>query len=208
MVCDVPYVGGVESWRKIRTTVIAIAAAGIMVGAAACSASGTHHGARGHSPSGQPGAQPSGGGRGVTGTWSVVSCQVDVEYIDEATTADYYVPDTGSNFRQHYAGNNVSGGASVAVVVTLVNHTGSKASLPTGLVVSFTDQSGSHVGGAQNFNNANGTGYGAAVAHGRGSGEVFSSTTLFNAGQTVAESPDIGTSVPQRPNLNCQARQQ
>jgi hypothetical protein len=211
MVCDVPYVGGVESWRKIRTTVIAIAAAGVMVGAAACSASGTHHAAGGNAAggnaSGQPGAQSSGGGRSATSTWSVLSCQVDVEYIDEATTADYYVPDTSSNFR-HVADNDVSGGASMAVVVTLVNHTVSKASLPTGMVVSFTDQSGSHVGSAQSFNNANGTGYGAAVTHGRGSGEKFSSTTLFNAGQTVSESPDIGTSVPQRPNLNCQARQQ
>jgi hypothetical protein len=178
------------------------------VGATACSASGTHHAAGGHAPSGQPGPQSSGGGRSATGTWSIGSCQVDVEYLDNATTADRYVPDTSSNFRQRFAGTNVSGGASMAVVVTLVNHTGSKASLPTGLVVSFTDQSGSHVGSAQSFNNADGTGYGAAVAHGRGSGEKFSSTTLFNAGQTVSESPDIGTSVPQRPNLNCQASQQ
>ncbi len=128
-------------------------------------------------------------------------------YIDYAKTVDYYVPDTGANFRQHYADNNISGRAGLAVVVTLVNDTGGPASLPTGLVVSFTDQSGSYVGSPRAFNNANGTGYGAAVANGRGSGEAFSSSTLFNPGQAVAESPDIGASVPQQPDLNCHVSQ-
>lgn len=184
----------------MRHSVIAIAAAGIAVGAAACSSSGTHHGAQGHAPS----DQPSGGGRGVTGGWAIVSCQVDVTYLDDVNTVDYYVPDTGANFRHYFADSNVSGNANLAVVVMLVNHTGSAASLPTGLVVSFTDQSGSHVGSPQTFNKANGTGYGAAVAGGRGSGEVFSSGTQFSPGQAVSESPDIGASVPHKPGLNCQ----
>jgi hypothetical protein len=219
----------------MRRIVIAVAAAGIVVSAAACSAGREHHGGYARAPcrtaagtggilpghlnargrcaasspprGGRPGAQPSGGGGGVTGTWAIVSCQVDVTYIDVANTVDYYVPDTGANFRQHYADNKTSGDAGLAVVITLVNDTGGPASLPTGLVVSFTDQGGSHVGSPRAFNNANGTGYGAAVANGRGSGEVFSSGTRFNAGQAVAESPDIGASVPHKPDLNCQVSQ-
>ncbi len=129
-------------------------------------------------------------------------------YIDDANTVDYYVPDTGANFRRHFADNDIRGDAGLAVVITFVNDTGGPASLPTGLVVSFTDQSGRYAGSPQTFNNANGTGYGAAVADGRGSGEVFSSSTLFNPGQAVAESPDIGASVPQQPDLNCQVSHQ
>lgn len=95
-----------------------------------------------------------------------------------------------------------------AVVVTFVNNTGGLASLPTGLVVSFTDQSGNYVGNPQTFDNTNGSGYGAAVVNGQGSGEAFSSGTLFRQGQAVTESPDIGASVPQQPDLNCQVSQQ
>jgi hypothetical protein len=182
----------------MRRAVIAIAAAGIVMGAAACSAS---------EPSG-PRPRPSGDGRDITRTWVIDSCQVDVTYIDDANAVDYYVPDNGANFRQHYKDNNQAGGASLAVVITLVNHTGGPASLPTGLVVSFTDQSGRPVGSPHAFNNADGTGYGAAVANGRGSGEVFSSGTLFSPGQAVAESPDIGAAVPRRPGLNCEVTQQ
>ena len=177
----------------MRRTVITIAAVGIALAATSCSTTEAHHRAR-------PG--------GVTGAWAIRSCQVDLEYVDQATTVDYYVPDTSANFRQHHAGNKVSGDANLAVVVTLVNHTGGPASLPTGLVVSFTDQGGRRVGHPQAFNKANGTGYGAAVADGKGSGEVFSSGTRFSAGQAVAESPDIATSVPPRPDLNCQVSQQ
>ena len=125
-------------------------------------------------------------------------------YLDDANAVDYYVPDTSANFRQHYAGGNASIGSGLAVVVTFVNHTGRPASLPAGMVVSFTDAGGSHVGNPQAFNNADGTRYGGAVAHGRGSGEVFSAGTLFRPGQSVAESPDIGSSVPQQPDLNCE----
>ncbi len=181
----------------MRRTVIAIAAVGIAVGAAACSTSGTHHGA--HSP----GAQPS-GGSGVTGTWTIASCQVDVTYIDDTSTVDYYVPDTDANFRQHRTDNTVSGAGGLAVVITLVNDSGGPAPLPTGLVVSFTDQGGNHVGSPQTFNNANGTGYGGAIANGHGSGEKFSSSTRFDPGQTVAESPDLASPVPQQPDLTCQ----
>jgi hypothetical protein len=127
-----------------------------------------------------------------------------VEYVDETNAVDHYVPDTGANFRHHFADGTAGGNANLTVVVTLVNHTGGAASLPTGLVVSFTDRSGSHVGSPQTFNKMNGTGYGAAVARGRGSGEVFSSGTQFSPGQVVAESPDIGTAVPLKPDLNCQ----
>jgi hypothetical protein len=126
-----------------------------------------------------------------------------VTYLDDANAVDYYVPDTGASFRQHVGDSSASGAASLAVVVTLVNNTGSRASLPTGLIVSFTDHSGSKVGRPQTFNKADGTGYGAAIAHGRGSGEVFSAGTLFKPGQAVAESPDIG-SVPRQPSLNCE----
>ena len=181
----------------MRQVVIAIVAAGIVAGAAACSASGTTSG---------PSAQPSSSGStAVKVSWAIVSCQVYVEYLDNATTVDHYVPDTGANFRQRYAGNNV--GASLAAVVTLVNHSDGPAPLPTDLVVSFTDHTGRHVGSPQTFNKANGTGYGGAVAHGRGSGEKFSATTLFNPGQAVAESPDLGA-VPPKPDLNCQASKQ
>jgi hypothetical protein len=188
----------------MRRVVVAVAAAGIVAGAVACSASGSQSQPSGGQPSGgQPSGQPTGDGR-ATGTWAIGSCQVDVEYVDETNAVDHYVPDTGANFRHHFADSNVSGNANLAVVVMLVNHTGGAASLPTGLVVSFTDRSGSHVGSPQTFNKANGTGYGAAVAHGRGSGEVFSSGTQFSPGQAVAESPDIGGSVPPKPGLNCQ----
>jgi hypothetical protein len=184
--------------------VVAVAAAGIVAGATACSASGTQSRPSGGQPSrSQPSGQPTGGGR-ATGTWAIGSCQVDVEFVDETNAVDHYVPDTGANFRHHFAGSNAGGNANLAVVVMLVNHTGGAASLPTGLVVSFTDQSGNHVGRPQTFNKANGTGYGASVAHGRGSGEVFSSGTQFSPGQAVAESPDIGASVPPKPGLNCQ----
>jgi hypothetical protein len=131
-----------------------------------------------------------------------------VTYIDDTNLVEYYVPDTAANFQQHYADNNVSGAASLAVVVTLVNHSGGPASLPTGLVVSFTDQGGNDVGDPQTFNNVNGTGYGAAIAHGHGSGEKFSATTLFEPGQTVAESPDLAAPVPQQPDLSCRASPQ
>jgi hypothetical protein len=181
----------------MRRAVIAIATLGITLGAAACSASGTHHST--HSRAGTPSA----GGGGVTRTWTIVSCQVDVTYIDDTNAVDHYVPDTDANFQRHYAHNHDSGDAGLAVVITFINR-GGPASLPTGLVVSFTDQSGNHAGNPQSFNNANGTGYGPAVADGHGSGEVFSSDTKFSPGQTVAESPDIGASVPQQPGLNCQ----
>ena len=181
--------------------VIAIATLGITMGAAACSAGGTHHGA--HSLA----ATPSTGGGGVKGTWTIGSCHVDVTYIDDANAVDRYVPDTDANFQRYYARNHNSGDAGLAVVITFIN-TGGQASLPTGLVVSFTDRSGHHVGNPQTFNNTNGTGYGPAVADGHGSGEVFSSGTLFNRGQTVAESPDIGASVPQQADLNCQVSRQ
>ena len=213
----------------MRRVVVAVAAAGIAAGLAACSASGTQSQPSGGQPSGgqpsgsqpsgsqpsggqpsgsqpsgsQPSGPPTGGGR-ATGTWAIGSCQVDVEYVDETNAVDHYVPDTGANFRHHFAGGNAGGNASLAVVVTLVNHTGGAASLPTGLIVTFTDQGGSRVGSPQTFNKANGTGYGAAVAGGRGSGEVFSSGTQFSPGQVVAESPDIGASVPPKPDLNCQ----
>jgi hypothetical protein len=188
----------------MRRVIVAVAAAGIVAGTAACSASGTQSQPSGGQPSAsRTSGPPASGGRG-TGTWAIGSCQVDVEYVDETNAVDRYVPDTGANFRRHFAGSKVSGNASLAVVVTLVNHTGGAASLPTGLVVTFTDQGGNQVGSPLAFNKANGTGYGAAVAHGQGSGEVFSSGTQFSPGQAVAESPDIGTSVPHRPDLNCQ----
>jgi hypothetical protein len=133
---------------------------------------------------------------------------VDVTYIDETSAVDYYVPDTAANFQRHYADNTISGAAGLAVVITLVNNTGEKASLPTGLVVSFTDQSGNEVGSPLTFNNSNGTGYGPAVANGHGSGEVFSAKTLFDRGQAVAESPDIGASLPPRPDLSCRVRKE
>ena len=170
-------------------TVGAIAAAAIAIGAAACSTSGTHRHARDH---------------GATGTWTIVSCQVDVTYIDETNTVERYVPDTDGNFQRHYAGNNIIGAAGMAVVITFVNNTGGPASLPSGLIVSFTDRSGNNVGKPQTVNNTNGTGYGPAVANGHGSGETFSSGTIFSQGETVAESPDIGVSVPRQPDLSCQ----
>lgn len=173
----------------MRRGVIVLAVAGIVAGTAGCGSGGTHPAAR-----------------GSAGGWAVVSCRVDVTYLDDVTTADYYVPDTGANFRRHFAHNTVSGDASLAVVVTLVNDSAGRASLPTGLVVSFTGRNGKDAGSPQSFNNANGTGYGAAVARGRGSGEVFSATTLFGHGQTVAESPDLGAAVPQQPDLSCQVR--
>jgi len=79
-------------------TVVAIAAAGIAVGASACSTGSTNHG-----------AQPSGGG--AAGAWTIDSCQVDVTYIDDTNAVDYYVPDTDANFQQHYADNKISGDA-------------------------------------------------------------------------------------------------
>ena len=182
----------------MRRTVIAIAAAGIAVGAAACS-SGTHHGAL------SPAAQAS-GGSGVTGTWTIASCQVDVTYIDDTNMVQYYVPDTEANFRQHYAGNSISGAAGLAAVITLVNDSAGPAPLPTGLIVSFTDQGGNDVGTPQTFNNVDGTGYGAAIAHGHGSGEKFSATTLFDPGQTIAEAPDLTAPVPPQPGLSCHVR--
>lgn len=182
----------------MRQAFIAVAAAGIVVGAAACSASRT---------------QPPSAGRSSTshshpGGMAVVSCRVVVTYLDTANTVARYVPDTGANFRRHFTKASVSENASLAVVVTFVNHTSGPASLPTGLVVSFTDRSGSHVGRPQAFNKKNGTGYGGAVAHERGSGEVFSATTFFSPGQTVTESPDIVASLPQQPGLNCDVSQQ
>jgi hypothetical protein len=173
----------------MRRIAIAMTAAVVVLAATACSSTEAHQQDR-----------PT----GVTGTWAVRSCQVDLEYVDQATTSDHYVPDTGANFRKHHAGSKVGGDPNLAVVITFVNRTGGPASLPTGLVVSFTDQNGRPVGSPQAFNRADGTGYGAAVAHGRGSGEVFSAGTRFNAGQTVAESPDLTTSVPQQPDLTCQ----
>ena len=164
-----------------QRTVIAIAAAGIAVGAAGCSA----------------------GGGGGARPWTIASCQVDVTYVDQTTTIDYYVPDTDANFQQHYVHNQLSADAGMAVVITFVNKTGRRAALPTGLVVSFTDHSGNSAGDPQTFNNADGTGYGPAVVNGHGSGETFSASTLFNPGWTVAESPDIGASVPHLPDLNC-----
>jgi hypothetical protein len=127
-----------------------------------------------------------------------------VTYIDDTNLVDYYVPDTDANFQQHYPDNNISDAAGLAVVITLVNNSGGPAPLPTSLVVTFTDQGGNQVGNPQTFNNANGTGYGAAIADGRGSGEKFSSSTRFDSGQTVAESPDLAAPVPQQPDLNCQ----
>jgi hypothetical protein len=180
----------------MRRTVIAIAAVGIAVGAAACSTSGTHRGAQ------SPGAKPS-AGSGVTGTWTIASCQVDVTYLDDTNMVDYYVPDTDANFRQHYADNSISGAAGLAVVITLENDSAGPAPLPTGLLVSFTDQGGNDVGNPQTFNDVNGTGYGGAIAHGHGSGEKFTAGTLFEPGQTVAESPDLAAPVPQQPDLNC-----
>jgi hypothetical protein len=143
----------------------------------------------------------------MPGTWTVASCEVDVSYIDDANAVVYYVPDTGANFQHYFVPNQATGAASIAVVITLVNNTGGPASLPTGLVVSFTDQSGSQVGGPHAFNNTNGTGYGPAVANGQGSGEVFSSSTLFSPGQKIAETPDIGSSLPRQPGLSCRVSQ-
>jgi hypothetical protein len=133
------------------------------------------------------------------GTWAIASCRVDVTYIDDANTADYYVPDTAANFQKYLAPNQASGVAGIAVVVTFVNKTGHPASLPTGLVVSFTDQTGNLVGNPQRINGP----YGSAVTNGHGSGEAFSTSTLFNPGETIAESPDLGASVPRQPDLSC-----
>lgn len=178
-----------------RAVQIAIAAAGIGFCAAACGSS--HQGS----------SQPSGaGGTAVGGTWTIASCAVDVSYIDDTNTVQYYLPDTDANFQQYYTPNKASGVADMAVVVTLVNSTGGGASLPTGLVVSFTDASGNSVGSPQTFNNTNGTGYGAAITNGHGSGEAFSASTLFSQGARVAESPDIGASVPAQPDLSCSVR--
>ena len=126
-----------------------------------------------------------------------------MSYLDDTNAVDYYVPDTDANFQRYFVPNQASGAASIAVVITLVNNTGGPAPLPTGLVVSFTDRSGHNLGSPHAFNNTNGTGYGPAVADGQGSGEVFSSSTLFSPGQTVAETPDIGSSLPQQPDLSC-----
>jgi hypothetical protein len=175
----------------MRRAGVAVAAAGIVLGATACGGSRTQPPSGGRSPASHPGGM------------AVVSCRVVVTYLDSANTVAYYLPDTGANFRRHFARNNVSANASLAVVVTFVNHTSGPASLPTGLVVSFTDRSGSHVGLPRTFNKEDGTGYGGAVAHERGSGEVYSATTFFNPGQTVTESPDIGASLPRQPDLNC-----
>ena len=178
-----------------RAVQIAIAAAGIGFCAAACGSS--HQGS----------SQPSGaGGTAVGGTWTIASCAVDVSYIDDTNTVQYYLPDTDANFQQYYTPNKASGVADMAVVVTLVNSTGGGASLPTGLVVSFTDASGNSVGSPQTFNNTNGTGYGAAITNGHGSGEAFSASTLFGLGERVAESPDIGGLVPAQPDLSCSVR--
>ena len=130
-----------------------------------------------------------------------------MSYISDANAVDHYVPDTDANFQHYFVPNRASGAASLAAVITFVNKTGGPAPLPTGLVVSFSDQRGSQVGSPQTFNNANGTGYGPAVADGHGSGEVFSSSTLFSPGQTVAETPDIGASPPQQPDLACRVSQ-
>jgi hypothetical protein len=173
----------------VSRTVSALTAVAIAMAAAACGTSGTHHRARDH---------------GVTGTWTIASCHVDVTYIDDTNTVDYYVPDTDGNFRHYYADNNIVGAAGLAVVITFVNDTGGPARLPIGLKVSFTDRGGNYVGNPQAINSKNGTGYGPAVVHGHGSGEVFSSGTIFSQGERVAESPDIGASVPQQPDLNCQ----
>lgn len=59
----------------VRRAIIAVAAAGIVAGTAACSASGAHH-----------------GGGGLKGRWAIGSCQVVVTYLDEVNTLDYYVP--------------------------------------------------------------------------------------------------------------------
>ncbi|HTZ23460.1 MAG TPA: hypothetical protein VMC83_05655 [Streptosporangiaceae bacterium] len=128
-------------------------------------------------------------------------------YIDNTNTVEHYVPDTHANFRRHYA-HNSSGDAGLAVVVTLVNNTGGETSLPTDLVVSFADHSGNDVGNQLTFNNTDGTGYGPAIANGHGSGESFSSGTQFDPGQAVAESPDIGASLPHLPALHCHVSQQ
>ena len=143
-----------------------------------------------------------GGGR-VPGSWTIASCQIDVTYIDVTNTADDYVPDTDANFQRYYRPNQASGAAGLAVVVTFVNKTGRAASLPAGLVVSFTDRTGKLVGNPQRFNGP----YGSAVTNGRGAGETFSASTLFNPGQTLAESPDIGASVPRQPDLSCTVSQ-
>jgi hypothetical protein len=124
-----------------------------------------------------------------------------VTYISDANAADYYMPDTDANFRKYVVPNQASGTAGIAVVVTLVNNTGGPASLPTGLVVSFTDPSGSVVGNPRRFNGP----YGSAISNGQGSGEKFSAGTLFQPGQRVAESPDIG--VPLGPDLSCRVSQ-
>jgi hypothetical protein len=178
-----------------RVLIAGIAAAGIVSGAAACGAQ----------DSARPRMQPSADG-GVTGTWTIASCAVDVSYISVTNAVDYYLPDTDANFRRYFVPNQASGAASVVVVVTLVNNAGGPAPLPTGLIVSLTDRSGRAVGNPQTFNNTNGTGYGPAVANGRGSGEVFSASTLFSPGQTVAETPDIGAALPQQPGLSCRVR--
>jgi hypothetical protein len=157
-----------------RAVIAATAAAGIGITAGSCSGS-------------------------PAGRWAIASCRVDVTYIDDANAADYYVPDTAANFQQYFVPNQANGVASIAVVVTFINNTGRPASLPTGLVVSFTDQTGKFVGSPQSINGP----YGSAVTNGHGSGEAFSSSTLFNPGQAVAESPDIGASVPRQPNLSC-----
>jgi len=127
-----------------------------------------------------------------------------VTYISDTNTADNYVPDTDANFQQFFVPNQASGLAGMAVVITFVNTTAGRTSLPTGLVVSFTDQSGNSVGKPQSFNSP----YGSAVTNGQGSGEAFSSSTLFNPGQKVAESPDLGSSVPRLPGLSCSVSQQ
>jgi len=143
-------------------------------------------------------------GGGATGTWTIASCQVNVTYISEANAADYYLPDNDANFRQYVVPNQASGTAGIAVVVTFVNHTGGPAPLPTGLIVSFTDQHGNVVGNPQSFNSP----YGSAVTNGQGSGEKFSASTQFQPGQTVAESPDIAVSAPPQPGLLCSVSQQ
>jgi hypothetical protein len=135
--------------------------------------------------------------------WTITSCQVDVTYVSDTDTADYYVTDTDANFRQYFVPNQASGTAGIAVVVTFVNNTGGPASLPAGLIVSFTDHNGNVVGKPQGFNGP----YGSAVTDGRGSGEAFSSSTHFGPGQTVAESPDIGVSVPRQAELSCRVSQ-
>jgi hypothetical protein len=93
--------------------------------------------------------------------------------------ADYYVPDTDANFQQYFVPNQASGAAGMAVVITFVNDTGGPASLPVGLFVSFTDQSGNSVGNRQRFNSP----YGCAVTNGQGSGEAFSSLLARGSAQ-------------------------